>query len=70
MEVVVVVPLGNYFLLFFCGGPLDVETPGQLPSLPPSPLNPTLLLLLRSAAGAFSPLTGGSRMLPEKSSEK
>jgi len=44
--VVVVVPLGNYFFTVFCGGPLVVETPGQLPSLPPSPLNPTLLLLL------------------------
>ena len=31
--------LGNNFSLF-CGGPLVVEAPGQLPSLPP--LNPAL----------------------------
>jgi len=35
------VSLGNNFLLFFCGGPLAVEAPGQLPSLPP-PLNPAV----------------------------
>ena len=28
------VSLGNIFLLFFCGSPLVVEAPGQLPSLP------------------------------------
>ena len=33
------VSLGNNFkTVFFCGGPLVVEVPGQLPSLPPSPL--------------------------------
>ena len=31
----------NNFLLFFCGGPLVVEVPGQLPSLAPA-LNPAL----------------------------
>jgi len=35
------VSLGNNFLLFFCGGPLVVEAPVQLPNLPP-PLNPAL----------------------------
>jgi len=33
------VSLGNIFTVF-CGGPLVVEAPGQLPSLPP--LNPAL----------------------------
>jgi len=28
------VSLGNNFLLFYCGGPLVVEAPRQLPSLP------------------------------------
>jgi len=30
------VSLGNNFFYCFCGGPLVVEAPGQLPSLPPS----------------------------------
>ena len=35
------VSLGNNFFTVFCGGPLVVEAPEQLPSLPP-PLNPAL----------------------------
>ena len=35
------VSLGNNFFVFFCGGPLAVEAPGQLPSFPP-PLNPAV----------------------------
>ena len=31
------------FFYCFCGGPLVVEAPGQLPSLPPLPLNPALI---------------------------
>ena len=34
--------IGNNLLLF-CGGPLVVEAPGQLPSLPP-PLHPALIM--------------------------
>jgi len=37
------------FYCFFCGGPLVVEAPGQLPSLPPPALNPALIEL-----GVFS----------------
>ena len=39
-----------YVIIFycFCGGPLVVEAPGQLPSLPPS--HPTLLALLKKKA--------------------
>ena len=35
------VSVGNNFFTVFCRGPLVVEAPGQLPSLPP-PLNPAL----------------------------
>jgi len=34
------VSLGNNFSTVFCGGPLVVEAPGQLPSLPPPKSGP------------------------------
>jgi len=38
--------LGNNFFTVFCGGPLVVEAPGQLPSFPP-PFNPVLRFISR-----------------------
>jgi len=49
-SIVFYVSLGNNFSLFFCGGPLVVEAPGQLPSLPP-PLKSGLYLMGNKSVG-------------------
>jgi len=48
------VSLGNIFFCFFCGGPLVVEAPGQLPSLPP-PLKSGLCVTVHRRLGRRSP---------------
>jgi len=46
------VSLRNNFFYCFCGGPLVVKAPGQLPSLPPPPLHPAPLSTLGGLVGS------------------